>query len=79
MKYKTSKAPDGAVEKLEVSGIHNCCGACTRAIKDAITSVGGVTGTSVKNKETSFTVEGKFKATELLDALLKAGFYAQVK
>lgn len=79
VKYPASKAPEGSVEKAEVSGVHNCCGACTSAIKKAVTSVGGVTATSVKNKESSFTVEGKFKAAELLDALLKAGFYAQVK
>lgn len=79
VKYKTVAAPSGTVEKAEVSGLHNCCGACTTAIKKAVTSVNGVTGTNIKNKDTTFTVEGKFNAGELLDALLKAGFCAQVK
>jgi copper chaperone CopZ len=79
VKYKTVAAKDGTVEKLEVTGVHNCCGQCTNAIKKAVTSVNGVTTTSVKNKDTSFTVEGKFKPGELIDALLKAGFYAQAK
>jgi len=79
VKYKTTPAPAGTVEKAEVSGLHNCCGACTTAIKKAVTSVGGVTGTNIKNKDTTFTVEGKFSAADLQAALLKAGFNAQVK
>jgi mercuric ion binding protein len=79
IKYKTVSAPEGSVEKIEVSGIHNCCGACTKAITTAVKAVPGVTGAELKAKQTTFTVEGKFKASELVDALLKAGFYAQVK
>lgn len=79
VKFKPVTAPDGTVEKLEVSGVHNCCGACTRAIQSAVKAVSGVQSNSVKNREGSFTVEGKFKASELVDALLSAGFYAQVK
>ena len=79
VKYKTAAAPSGTAEKAEVSGLHNCCGQCTTAIKKAVTSVSGVTGTSVKNKETTFTVEGKFSPSDLQAALLKAGFNCQVK
>jgi len=79
VKYKTATAASGTVEKAEVSGLHNCCGQCTTAIKKAVTSVSGVTGTSVKNKETTFTVEGKFSPSDLQAALLKAGFNCQVK
>jgi copper chaperone CopZ len=79
IKYKPVQSASVAVEKVEVSGIHNCCGQCTSAIKKAVTSVSGVSGTSVKNKDTTFTVEGKFQPGDVVKALLDAGFYAQVK
>lgn len=79
IKYKPVAADDAATEKIEVTGIHNCCGQCTTAIKKAVTSVSGVTGTNIKNKDTTFAVEGKFKSSEVVKALLDAGFYAQVK
>ena len=37
------------------------------------------TETSIKAKDTTFTVEGKFKPGEVVKALLDAGFYVQVK
>ena len=79
IKYKSVAAPDAAAEKIQITGIHNCCGQCTTAIKKAVTGVSGVTGTDIKSKDTTFTIEGKFKPSEVVDALLKAGFYAQVK
>jgi len=79
LKFKPVAADDAAVEKLEVSGVHNCCGQCTNTIKKAVTSVSGVSGTNVKAKETAFAVEGKFKPGEVVKALLDAGFYVQVK
>jgi copper chaperone CopZ len=79
IKYKEVRSGNSAVEKVEVTGIHNCCGQCTTAIKKAVSSVSGVSGTSVKNKETTFTVEGKFQPGDVVKALLDAGFYAQVK
>src|SRR4051812_24786781 len=36
--------PKGMVKRAMVSGIHNCCGPCSEAIKGAIASVDGVTG-----------------------------------
>jgi mercuric ion binding protein len=79
VKYKPVSAGDAAVEKLEISGVHNCCGACTMAIKKAVSSVSGVTGTNIKNKDTAFAIEGKFKPADVVKALLDAGFYAEVK
>ena len=79
LKYKPVPAADAAVEKLELAGIHNCCGACTTAIKKAVTSVSGVSGTNIKNKDTAFAVEGKFKPADVVQALLDAGFYVEVK
>jgi len=79
VKYADVAAAKEAVEKLEVEGVHNCCGQCTTAIKKAVTGVSGVTGTSVKAKETAFVVEGKFKPEDLVKALLDAGFYVKIK
>jgi mercuric ion binding protein len=79
VKYPAASAPEGIASKVQVSGIHNCCGACTRAITAAVKAVPGVNGTDIKARDEAFTVEGNFQPGELLDALLKAGFYAQVK
>jgi mercuric ion binding protein len=79
LKYKPVQSGDAAVEKIEITGVHNCCGQCTTAIKKAVTSVSGVSGTNIKNKDTTFAVEGKFKPADVVKALLDAGFYAQVK
>jgi len=79
IKYKPVTSGDAAVQKLELSGVHNCCGACTNAIKKAVTGVSGVTGTDVKAKESSFVVEGNFKPGDVIKSLLDAGFYVQVK
>src|SRR5580765_5137461 len=79
IKFKPVQSSDAAVQKLEVSGVHNCCGQCTNAIKKAVTSVSGVSGTDVKAKDTAFAVEGNFKPAEVVKALLDAGFYVLVK
>jgi len=79
IKFKPVEGGISEVAKLEVSGVHNCCGQCTNTIKKAVTGVNGVTGTDVKAKDTSFAVEGKFKPGEVIKALLDAGFYVQVK
>lgn len=79
LKFKPVATEDATVQKLEVSGVHNCCGACTTAIKKAVTGVQGVSVTNIKNKDTAFAVEGNFKPGELVKALLDAGFYVQVK
>jgi hypothetical protein len=44
-----------------------------------VTSVSGVSGTNIKNKDATFVVEGKFQPGDVVKALLDAGFYAQVK
>jgi periplasmic mercuric ion binding protein len=79
LKFKSVTAKSESADKVELTGIHNCCGACTSAIKKAVTSVSGVTGTNIKNRDTTFAVEGKFKPADVVKALLDAGFYVQVK
>ncbi len=73
-----SDIPPGKVKSLKVSGIHNCCGPCCAAIKEAITTVPGVTDDTAKPRATSFEVTGNFNAASLVKALNAAGFSARV-
>jgi copper chaperone CopZ len=79
VKYKKVDAPEGKVARLELTGIHNCCGACAKAIRETVRGVEGVRTETVKPKMTSFVIEGDFKAAAAVEALLNAGFYVQVK
>ncbi|MGE0756561.1 MAG: cation transporter [Pirellulaceae bacterium] len=79
LKYKPVDAPKGKVARLEISGIHNCCGACTKAIKAALKDVEGVQADTAKPKVDSFVVEGDFSPAAAVEALLNAGFHVSVK
>lgn len=74
----TSNIPHGKVKSLNVSDIHNCCGPCCNAIKDAIARVDGVTGDTAKPGATTFEVIGNFNAASLVKALNAVGFSARV-
>jgi catalase len=74
-----SSIPRGRVKSLEVSAIHNCCGLCCKAIKEAIATVDGVTGDTATPGTTTFQVTGAFHAAALVKALNAAGFSAQVR
>ncbi len=69
----------GKVKSLTVTGVHNCCGSCNRALQGAIKKVDGVTGDTAKAKEQTFEVTGDFDAAELVKALNAAGFHVKVK
>ena len=79
VKFAEIKTPEGKVVRLDVYEIHNCCGACTDAIKGALAEVDGVTSDTCKPKETEFVIEGNFSAKEAVEALLKAGFYVSLE
>jgi copper chaperone CopZ len=74
-----SGAEKGKVTSLTVTGTHNCCGACCRAIKATVKKVEGVKEDTAKPKEDTFTVSGDFDAAELVKALNAAGFHVKVK
>src|SRR5262245_58073380 len=46
-----SGAKAGKVKSLTLTGIHNCCGQCCKAIKATVKEVEGVTGDTAKPKE----------------------------
>lgn len=69
----------GKVKTLTITGVHNCCGQCTRAIKAAVGKVDGVTADTLKAKADTFEVTGDFDAEAVVKALNAAGFHAKVK
>lgn len=76
---KETNVPTGKVKSLALTNLHNCCGACTKAIKTAVKSVAGVSGDTAKPKEADFEVTGDFDAAELVKALNTAGFHVQIQ
>src|SRR5262245_2821999 len=74
-----SGAKAGKVKTVTVSGIHTCCGQCTKAIKATVQKVEGVTGDTLKAKGDTFEVNGDFDAQALVKALNAAGFHVKVK
>jgi len=79
VKFAHQDLPAGKVTRLEVSGVHNCCGACTKAIKGALKKVAGVKADTCEDKKDAFVIEGDFSAKDAIAALEKAGFHATVK
>jgi copper chaperone CopZ len=67
------------VQSLEIAHVHNCCGKCAVALTDALKDVPGVTGNTIQPKATSFVVQGNFSADDVVKALIKAGFYLELK
>jgi copper chaperone CopZ len=74
-----SGASKEKVKSLTVTGVHNCCPACCKAIKATVEKVSGVTGDTATPKNNTFEVTGDFDAGELVKALNDAGFHVKVK
>lgn len=74
-----SGATAGKVKAVTLVGVHNCCGACNRAITAAVGKVAGVTGNTAKAKSDTLDVTGEFDAAELVKALNDAGYHVKVK
>jgi copper chaperone CopZ len=74
-----SGASAGKVQRLTLTGVHNCCGACCRAIKATVKKVAGVQHDTAKPRTDTFEVSGDFDAAELVQALNAAGFHVKVK
>jgi periplasmic mercuric ion binding protein len=74
-----SGATAGKVTSVTLTGVHNCCGSCNKAIKSAIKKVDGVTSDTAHAKKETLTVTGNFDAVELVKALNAAGFHVKVQ
>jgi copper chaperone CopZ len=77
--HEDSGVKAGKVKTLTLTNVHNCCGACTRSIKETLKKVDGVTGDTVKAKGNTFEVTGDFDAAAVVKALNDAGFHTKVK
>lgn len=73
-----SGVKEGKVSSLTLTGVHNCCGACTKAIKEALKKVDGVTSDDTKAKSETITITGNFDGKAAVKALNDAGFHAVV-
>jgi len=69
----------GKVKRLELVGVHNCCGGCNSAIQEALGSVEGVQSNTAKPKSETLVVEGDFDGLAVVRALNKAGFHVRAK
>lgn len=76
--FKEIKSAEGKVARLEIAHVHNCCGACTKAIKKALAGVEGVKADTCKSKEEKFVIEGDFEPKDAIAALIEAGFYPRL-
>ncbi len=74
-----SGVKEGKVKRLELVGIHNCCGGCNKAIKAAIAKVEGVEADTAQPKSKSLVVEGDFDGLAVVQALNNAGFHVRAK
>jgi copper chaperone CopZ len=75
----TTGVPPGKVTSLTLTVLHNCCGACNKAIKSALKGVDGVKSDTAKAKSSTFVVTGDFDASALVKALSDAGFHVKVR
>lgn len=73
-----SGAKEGKVTSLKLTGAHNCCGGCCKAIKEIVKKVEGVESDDAKPKEGTFTVKGNFDAAKLVKALNDGGIHVKV-
>lgn len=69
-----------AAEEYTVNGAHNCCGACAKAINEALSSVEGVTDITAKPKTTEikFSAPDAKTARKAVNKLAQAGFHGEV-
>jgi copper chaperone CopZ len=70
-----SGVKEGKVKKLTLKGAHNCCGACTKAIKAVLKKVDGVESDDAKAKSDTITITGDFDGKVAVKALNDAGFH----
>lgn len=70
-----------AAEKVEVKGVHLCCGACIKAVGGILKKVDGVSDPKCDKatQTVTFTAKDAATADKAFQALMKGGFYGQAK
>jgi mercuric ion binding protein len=63
--------------KVEVKGVHLCCGSCTKAVGATLKTVDGVTDAKcdTKTKTVTFTTKDEKATTAAVTALFASGFF----
>src|SRR3954467_6627828 len=65
-----------AETKVEVKGVHLCCGACVKGVATALKGLEGVKGVCDRdNKTVTITATDDAAAQKALDALAAAGYH----
>jgi copper chaperone CopZ len=67
-----------AETKVEVKGVHLCCGACVKGVSTALKGIDGVTpACDRENGTVTLTASDATVAQKALDALAKAGYHGE--
>ena len=68
------------VDKVVLSNVHLCCGACVTAAQKSLEKVNGLTRIAIDRNEKTISLGGKgVDLLKAIGALNDAGFYAKVK
>jgi copper chaperone CopZ len=67
----------GKLTRLELTGIHNCCGSCNSALKEALADIPGIEGVASKAKTDKIVIEGNFDGAAVVKAIYGAGFHGK--
>jgi len=71
-------AAAAAETKVEVKGVHLCCGACVKGVNTALKGIQGVTPVCDRDNGTvTITATDEALAQKALDALANAGYYGE--
>jgi len=67
-------------EKLEVKGVHLCCGSCVKAVEGILGKVDGVSAVTCDRTKKTITFEAKDEKArkEAVSALTDGGFYGEI-
>lgn len=76
LKMKKLGGSKKEVPEVEVSGIHNCCGKCEKAIKKALKEVKGLDEHTLAKGKSSFKITGKVTIADITKALGDVGLSA---
>ena len=72
-------AASPAETKVEVKGVHLCCGACVKGVTTALKGVEGASATCDKDAgSVTITANGEASAQKALDALTGAGYFGTI-
>ena len=78
LKMKKLGGSTKELEEVDVRSLHNCCGKCEKAIKNALKTVAGIDEHTLDKGKTSINIKGKFTIAEITKAFGDAGMSATI-